>query len=184
MRFAITFTTALALFCMVCGLRGEASKKDDAWKQIAAWRGSEHKITVLNGCELVIDGVRCRLFGIRLPKDDALAARAKRFLELYVKYYGNDVFVYNTNHPVSSRDGVPLVWLQGSGSGGWAQETLVQAGLARVDYSGFEDYHFLLPGKARDYDFDWKKCLKDAVASHEAGKKPDIYFAWPEPKQK
>jgi hypothetical protein len=142
------------------------------------------KVTVVSGCEMIIGGVRCRLLGVHLPKDVAKAARAKRFLELYIKDYGVSFGIYNKDNPVTSNDGVPLIWLHGYGDGGWAQETLVQAGLLGVDYSGYEEYHFRVPRKAGDVDFDWKKCLKEAVSSHQAGKKPNVNFDWPESAQK
>jgi hypothetical protein len=138
------------------------------------------KVTVINGYELMIDGVRCRLFGVQLPKDVAQAASAKRFLELYIKDYGSYFSIYNDDSPVNSKDGVPLIWLHGDGNGGWAQETLVQAGLLDIDYKGLADYHFRVPTKAGDEDFDWKKCLEEAAYSHQAGKKPEVNFDWPE----
>jgi hypothetical protein len=137
------------------------------------------RVTVLSGNELMIKGIRCRLFGVKLPKDIKIAASAKRFLELYVKDYDRYYSIYNDSNPVSSSDGVPLIWFKGSGEGGWAQETLVQAGLLEVDYSGFEEYHFQVPREGLE-EFDWKECFKEALASHQAGKKPHILFDWPE----
>lgn len=142
------------------------------------------RVTVSSGNELIIDGIRCRLFGVKLPKDINIAARAKRFLELYVKDYDRYYSIYNDNDPVSSDDGVPLIWFRGHGEGGWAQETLVQAGLLDVDYRGFEEYYFRVPTKAGYKEFDWKGCFKEALASHQAGKKPHILFDWPEPIKK
>lgn len=37
--------------------------------------------------------------GVKLPQDIETAARAKRFLELYVKDYGRYYFIYNTTNP-------------------------------------------------------------------------------------
>lgn len=67
---------------------------------------------VLRGNELIIGGIRCRLFGVKLPKDIKIAASAERFLELYVKDYGRYHAFYNDTNPVSSSDGVPLVWFK------------------------------------------------------------------------
>lgn len=90
--------------------------------------------------------------------------------------------IYNVTAPVDDKDGVPLIWLHRHLDGGWAQETLVQAGLATVNYAGFEDYQFTVPGKAGDYRFDWKECLKKAEADFRAGKEPHVLFRWPQPK--
>jgi hypothetical protein len=157
-------------------------KPDRLWKRLAKLQAPIYGVKVLNGRELVIAGVRCRLFGIRLPDDEAAKAKAKRFLELYVHGYGGYFFIYNTESPVSDRDGVPLIWLQGSGNGGWAQQTLVQAGLAIVDYAGFEDYKFRVPGKIGFAypEYNWKECFRDAEADRAAGKNPNISFDWPE----
>lgn len=172
---------SLTVFCSASSINAQEIKNDDAWKRIASWRVPKPSVTVLSGNELMIDGIRCRLFGVKLPQDTKIAARAKRFLELYVKTYGRYYSIYNSHSPVSSNDGVPLIWFQGSGEGGWAQETLVQAGLLDVDYRGFAEYHFQVPTKARDVDYDWKKCFREALSSHQAGKKPNIVFPWPEP---
>jgi hypothetical protein len=182
LTYSILFS--FTAFCSACSINAEEIKNDDAWKRIVSWRVPMPRVTVLSGNELMIDGIRCRLFGVKLPQDIKIAARAKRFLELYVKIYGRYYSIYNTNSPVSSNDGVPLIWFQGHGDGGWAQETLVQAGLLDVDYTGFEEYHFQVPAKARDVEYDWKRCFKEALASHQAGRKPNIVFDWPEPMKK
>jgi hypothetical protein len=180
-RITYLVIVCLTAFCSTCGIKAQEIKKDDAWKRIVSWRVPMPNVTVLSGNELMIDGIRCRLFGVKLPQEIKIAARAKRFLELYVKSYGRYYSISNTSNPVSSNDGVPLIWFKGSGEGGWAQETLVQAGLLDVDYMGFEEYHFQVPAKARDEEYDWKSCFKEALASHQAGKKPNIVFDWPEP---
>jgi len=151
-----------------------------AWKKIASWRIPMPKVKVLNGNELMIDDVRCRLFGVKLLPDATRAARAKQFLEHYVKDYGEYYSIYNDDRPVSASDGVPLIWLKGSGDGGWAQETLVQAGLVGIDYAGFESYHFKTPGKDEDKDVNWKDCLEQAELTFRSGGKPNVNFVWPE----
>jgi hypothetical protein len=183
-RIAISITTTSVFLCLVCSSQAAEPKNKAAWEKISSWRVPMPKATVVNGCELMIDGVRCRLLGVRLPKDATQAASAKRFLELYMKDYGDYFSIYNDNSPVSSKDGVPLVWLSGHGNGGWAQETLVQAGLLSVDYGGFEGYRFRVPAKDGEKEFDWKACLKEAASSHRAGKKPNVNFAWPESRRK
>jgi hypothetical protein len=177
LTYSILFS--LTVFCFACSINAQEIKNDDAWRRIASWRVPMPRVTVLSGNELMIKGIRCRLFGVKLPKDIKIAASAKRFLELYVKDYDRYYSIYNDSNPVSSSDGVPLIWFKGSGEGGWAQETLVQAGLLEVDYSGFEEYHFQVPRKGLE-EFDWKECFKEALASHQAGKKPHILFDWPE----
>ncbi len=169
-----------AVLCLIASSNAAEPKGDQAWKTIAGWFGPKPKVTVLSGCELLIGGVRCKLFGVRLPDDDVKAAQAKRFLELYMKDYGSWFSIYNAHSPVSSRDSTPLVWLKGHGNGGWAQETLVQAGLVVIDYTGFEHYTFRVPVKSGQKLFDWKRCLGDAVSWREAGKKPNVNFSWPE----
>jgi hypothetical protein len=170
--------------CFARSINAQEIKNDDAWKRIVSWRVPMPRVTVLSGNELMIDGIRCRLFGVKFPQDIKIAGHAKRFLELYVKSYGRYYSIYNTNSPVSSNDGVPLIWFQGHGDGGWAQETLVQAGLLDVDYSGFEEYHFQVPAKARGEEYDWKRCFKEALASYQARRKPNIVFDWPKPMKK
>ena len=156
------------------------SQSDRHWRRLSKLQTPIYGVRVLNGREIAIAGTRCRLFGVRLPDDETMRAKARRFLELYMADYGAYFFIYNIESPVNGHDGVPLVWLQGSGNGGWAQETLVQAGLAVVDYTGFEDYKFRVPGKSGDLEYDWKKCLQDAESYRAAGKKPDVNFTWPE----
>jgi hypothetical protein len=181
--YSILFS--LAVFCSACGINAQEIRNDDAWKKIDSWRMPMPSVKVLSGNELMIGGIRCRLFGVKLPQDVKVAAQAKRFLELYVRDYGRYYSIYNTESPVSSKDGVPLIWFQGIGEGGWAQETLVQAGLLDVDYSGFEKYHFRVPViRGGEEEYDWKRCFKEALASHQAGEKPHILFDWPESKKK
>jgi len=182
LTYSILFS--FAVFCSACSINAQEVKNSDAWERIASWRVPMPPVTVLSGNELMIGGIRCRLFGVKLPHDIKIAADAKRFLELYVKDYGRYYSIYNDGNPVSSNDGVPLIWLQGHGEGGWAQETLVQAGLLDVDYRDFEKYHFKIPTKVGYEDYDWKKCFKEALATHQAGAKPNILFDWPEPVKK
>ena len=156
------------------------SKGTNAWHQIAAWRVPMPKVRVLTGTELEIGGVRCALFGVRVPQSEAV--RARDFLEAYIKACGGYFSIYNSDAPVSRSDGVPLVWLQIHGNSGWAQEALVRLGLAEVDFKSFEDYKFRVPTKSGDEQFDWKKCLMDAKAFHDAGKKPFLDFDWPHKK--
>ena len=170
------FASIIAGSFLLSGLAGEG-KKTDAWKQIAAWQEPMPEAKVLSGTELEIGGVRCALFGVRVPESSA--ASAKDFLKTYMKTFGGGYTIYNSAWPVSRSDGVPLIWLIGESNSGWAQEALVRVGLAEVDFKGFENYKFQLPGKARNYDFDWKKCLRDAKADHDAGKKPFLGFDWP-----
>ncbi len=158
------------------GLAGE-SKVTNAWQQIAAWRDPMPKVKVLSGTELEIGGVRCALFGVRIQQSSSSSARD--FLEAYMKACGKYFSIYNSDAPISRSDGVPLVWLQIHGNSGWAQEALVRLGLAEVDFKGFEDYKFQVPAKSGREEFDWKKCLSDAKAFHDAGKKPFLDFAWP-----
>jgi hypothetical protein len=57
--------------------------------------------------------------------------------------------------------------------------------LLDVDYSGFEKYHFRVPViRGGEEEYDWKRCFKEALASHQAGEKPHILFDWPESKKK
>ena len=171
---------AVGLLCVVTQARADEPKKADAWKKIASWRVPMPKAKELSGNELMIDGVRCRLFGVELTKDAVRNANAKRFLEHYMRDYGDYYSIYNDGNPVSDKDGVPLIWLKGHGNGGWAQEALVQSGLVRVNYTGFEKYHFFTPGKDRDEDVDWKKCFKDAEAVFRSGQRPNVNFVIPE----
>jgi endonuclease YncB( thermonuclease family) len=156
-------------------------RADNKWKRLAKLQVPVYGVRVLNGREILIANVRCRLFGIRLFDDEILQARAKRFLELYMRDYGGYFFIYNVASPISDVDGVPLIWLQGSGNGGWAQETLVEAGLAKVDYAGFDDYKFRVPGKEVAFPIsDWKTRLHDAEGYYATGRKPHVNFKWPE----
>lgn len=168
----------------MCGLRAQNQTNNEAWKKIASWYEPMPKVTVLSGNELEIDGVRCRLFGVQVPTDAETAKRAKRFLELYMQTFGEFYTIYNDAQPVTSKDGVPLIWLMGQSNGGWAQEALVEAGLAVVDYSGFEKYRFDTPGKSRNVECEWKKCFEEALAYNKAGKRPRVCslhpnFDWP-----
>jgi len=181
MRIRTYSILLFAVFCSACSINAQEIRNSDAWKKIASWREPMPRVTVLSGNEMLIGGIRCRLFGVKLPKDIKTAAHAKRFLELYVKDYRPYFAIYNSDSPISSKDGVPLIWFQGTGEGGWAQETLVQAGLLDVDYRGLEKYRFKVATKAGYEEFDWKTCFKEALASHQAGEKPHILFDWPEP---
>ncbi len=135
------------------------------------------KVRVLSGTELEIGGVRCALFGVHVPQ--VSETKARDFLEAYMKACGGFFSIYNTAAPISRSDGIPLVWLSIHGSPGWAQEALLRLGLAAVDFKGFEDYKFQVPAKSGDKEFDWKNCLREAKASHDAGKKLFLPFDWP-----
>lgn len=172
--------SAVCLFfgslCYSCGAEPGSTV---AWAKLASLRAPMPETTVLNGCELIIGGVRCRLLGVKLTENAEERANAKRFLERYLKNYGAYFSIYNDQSPVSSEDGTPLVWLRGHGNGGWAQETLVQAGLVAVDLSGMEEYRFQTHRKSGREEFDWKRCLREAEASHRSGAKPNVNFDWP-----
>jgi endonuclease YncB( thermonuclease family) len=158
-------------------------RPDNKWTRLTKLQAPIYRVRVLNGHEILIANVRCRLFGIRLFDEEMLQAGAKRFLELYMRDYGTYFSIYNVESPVSDLDGVPLIWLHGNGNGGWAQETLVQAGLAKVDYAGFDDYKFRVPGKEVSFPiYDWKKCLHEAERYYATGRKPNVNFNWPEQK--
>jgi len=58
----------------------------DAWQEIAAWRVPMPKAKVLSGAELEAGGVRCALFGVRIPP--STAADVLEFLEAYIKACG------------------------------------------------------------------------------------------------
>lgn len=184
MKQLCIFATLVSLLTM-CGLRAEDQTNTEAWKKIVGWDGHPMpKVTVLSGNELEIDGIRCRLFGVRIPTDAETAKRSKRFLELYMETFGQYYTIYNSSQPVTSKDGVPLIWLLGHSNGGWAQESLVEAGLAVVDYRGFEEYRFYTPGKSGQVECDWKKCLEEAISANKAGKRPKVCsvqpsFDWP-----
>jgi hypothetical protein len=157
------------------------SREKIAWQKIASLLGQVQDVKVLSGNELEIEGVHCRLFGVRLPTDEDAKDNAKRFLSRYIDYFGGYFSIYNDMKPINDKDGVPLVWLLGHSNEGWAQEALVRAGLATVDYNGFENYKFSTPGKSGEVEFDWKECLQDAEAAFKAGKKAEFHFGWPEP---
>lgn len=134
---------------------------------------------VLSGNELEIEGVRCRLFGVRLPASDDAKHDAWRFLACYIAHSGGYFSICNTDDPVNDKNGVPLVWLSYS-SEGWAQEALVRAGFATVDYAGFENYKFYTVEKDGPTDYDWKECLREAESEWKAGKKAGFAFRCPE----
>jgi hypothetical protein len=182
-------TNATAIQALITELKKSQTQTNrEAWKKIAGWREPMPKVNVLSGNELEIGGVRCRLFGVHVPTNAETAGRAKRFLELYMKTFGDYYTIYNSDHPVTAEDGVPLIWLLGHSNGGWAQEALVEAGLADVDYSGFESYRFYTPGKSGTVECDWKQCLKNAIARNKNGERPQVCsvspnFSWPVAKQ-
>jgi hypothetical protein len=132
----------------------------------------------------MIDKIRCRLFGIKLPEDAEQAAKAKRFLELYMQECGNYFSIYNTSNPISAEDGVPLIWLKGHGNSGWAQQTLLEADLVKLDFEKVKDYRFTVPAKSGDKDFNWKQCFDYAFAARRDGRKPTVFFEWPEAAKK
>ncbi len=79
-----TFRFLLVLALMLLILRiasttAQNSNTNEAWKKIASWGTPMPKVEVVNGVELKMDGVSCRLFGVRLPQNDELANKAKRF---------------------------------------------------------------------------------------------------------
>ena len=117
-RTAILLSVVLAAFCLACGLQAQERKDFNSWERIASWEGKKPKSTVLSGCELKIDGIQCRLFGIRISKDSNIAALAKRWLELYMQTCGDYFAIYNVSNPISSKDGIPLVWLVSYGNEG------------------------------------------------------------------
>jgi hypothetical protein len=166
--------------CLVSAGLADESKKSDAWQQIDAWRMPMPKVRVLSGTELEIGGVRCALFGVSVPQ--VSATKARDFLEAYMKSCGGFFSIYNDDAPVSRSDGVPLVWLSSHSNPGNAQEALLKLGLAEVDYKGFEDYKFQASEKSGLKEHDWKNCLKEAKAFHDAGKKLFLPFDWPSKK--
>src|ERR1700674_4173798 len=76
------------------------TETDDQWKRLVALRAPIKRVGVLSGSDLQIDGIRCRLFGIRLPEDPKVRALAKRFLALYMKDSGGYFYVYNVTAPI------------------------------------------------------------------------------------
>jgi hypothetical protein len=144
--------------------------------------GHGEAVTVLSGNELEIQGVRCRLLGIRLLADEKVSLDAKRFLTRYMEHFGGYFSIWNDHDPVNDIDGVPLIWLFGHSNEGFAQEGLVKVGLASVDFAQLTDYQFRVLGKDGDrHVFDWKQCLSDAEADWNVGKKASFRFGWPVP---
>jgi hypothetical protein len=150
-----------------------------AWQKIAALQSPVLEVKVLSGTDLEIEGVHCRLFGVRVPANEEAKDNAKRFLSKYMECFGGYFSIYNDWKPINDKDGVPLIWLLGHSNEGWAQEALVRAGLATVDFKGFEDYKFSTPAKDGEKEFDWKECLREAEAAFKAGNKAKFTFGWP-----
>ena len=153
----------------------------DAWKKLATLSNArpEREVKVLNRRELEIEGVRCRLLGVRLRADKDAQRDAKRFLTRFVENAGNVLRILNANQPVNDKDGVPLVWLEG-GYGETAQRVLLQAGLGTMDDTGVADLR-LFSDDDRRWEFDWKRVLRDAEADFKAGKDLEVGFDWPAP---
>jgi len=168
----LTITTAT-------GVRAAGGTNDSNWEKLSGLR-DQMEVEVISGNEVKIIGIRCRLLGIVIPDEPKRQLAAKRFLELYIKDYRPYFGIYNSHSPVNDKDGVPLIWLRGIGNGGWAQETLVQAGLATPSYFRFEGYKFSVMGKQGEHDCDWKGILNRAEDDYRRGAKPNINFEWSE----
>ncbi len=157
------------------------TRETESWKKLKAMHPSmPRQIKVLSATELDVNGVRCRLFGIAPKKDQGQIMAAQQLLECYFETYGGYFSISNELTPVNDVDGVPLIWLQGAGPGGWAQEVLVQAGLADVAYAGFENYTFYLcsPKSCGDKPVNWQQIFRTAEAQCKDGGQLDEYFEW------
>ena len=71
--YSILFS--FAVFCSACSINAQEIRNDDAWKRIDSWREPMPRVKVLSGNELMIAGIRCRLFGVKLPQDNKIAAQ-------------------------------------------------------------------------------------------------------------
>ena len=182
-RFAMW---VVLLFASSGALAAKPAQNSD-WKKLATFYHARHVLdtTVLNGRELQIEGVRCRLLGIRLQPGEDNQKDAKRFVERFLQFNNHVLRIANANEPIENKDGAPLVWIE-SGYGAMLQRNMVQAGLATIDEEGLADfklYHESYNADARRSAFDWKKILQNAEADFKKGKDVPFGFPWPSPVQ-
>lgn len=173
------------LLVLILGILGNGaiSKADDhlndAWRRINSWRRPMPEVKVLNGRDISVDGIKCRLLGVRVPNDPKKASQAHAFLATYMEYCKGKYTIINFRNPVMSDDSFALVWLKGRSNEAGAQEAMVQAGLLEVEIDKHDQYHFDVLTKNGPSDFDWKKCLREADAWHKEGKPPYVRFPLP-----
>jgi hypothetical protein len=181
------FRVWVVLLLIAGGVLAAAPGQTSDWKKLATLYHARRvpNVKVLNGCELRIEGVRCRLLGIRLRPGESNRQDAKRFVERFLQYNGNVLRIANAREPVEGKDGTPLVWIE-SGYGAMLQRNMAQAGLATIDEAGLGDftlYHESYDADTRRSAFDWKKVLRNAEADFKAGKRVLLGFPWPSPVQ-
>jgi hypothetical protein len=159
--------------------------RSDSWTKLASFYQAHpaNDVTVVNGRELKVEGVRCRLLGIRLRSDEDSQRDAKRFLTRYIDRQNRVLQVCNVYQPAEDTDHVPLIWLDGGWYGTPAQLALVQAGLATPDDTGVKNLVLYHDGETRKFEFDWKGELRGAEADFKAGKAVSFGFPWPSPVQ-
>lgn len=138
----------------------------ESWKKLRLMT-RPYEVVVTSATEIIVNGIKCRLFGIKPPEDKNRSDLAKHILELCVASYGGYFSIYNTDEPVSDKDGVPLIWCAGHGDDRWVQELLVQEGVVDVDISGYEGYSFSTLGKNGFKPQNWKLIFSDAIAAQK-----------------
>jgi hypothetical protein len=155
----------------------------DAWKKLSTLDKARQvrDVKVKNGCELQIEGVRCRLLGIRLRPDESSQRDAARFLARYVESAGRVLQIGNVHQPAEDKDHTPLIWLDRGYYGLPAQQALVAAGLATLDDTGIEKLVLYNDGETRRFELDWKGLLRNAEAGFKIGKDLEVGFDWPSP---
>jgi hypothetical protein len=151
------------------------------WKRLATLYHARRvqDVKVLSARDLEIEGVHCRLLGIRLRPGEGAQRDAKRFLERFLWFNDRVVRIANAHDPAEGKDHVPLIWLEG-GYGAMAQVGLVRAGLATLDEGDAAELKFYRDD-ARRFEFRWKRALQIAEADFKAGKNTTFGFPWPSP---
>jgi hypothetical protein len=173
---------AAVLTMPLVAVSAEPSSKD-VWKKLATLNRPRpvQNVKVINGREVRIEGITCRLLGIRLRTGESAQRDAARFLTRYVESAGGVFEVGNALQPVEDKDHVPLIWLDRGYYGLPAQEALVAAGLATLDDTGIANLTLYRGNKTQKFELEWKRILRGEEERFKAGEELDAGFEWPSP---
>jgi hypothetical protein len=133
---------------------------------------SPAEIETLSATRFRCRGVECQLLGLAESNDPAVRERALEFAKQWFKHIGNQIGIYNRDHPLQADDGTCIVWLRGyDDTLSCLNLELVKAGLVEVEYSLWKDYGFTEQTKSGKEWTDWQAKLQKAKDQHQKDKK-------------
>jgi hypothetical protein len=139
-------------------------------------------VTFLSATAFASDGERYQLLGLKDSGDPDKRKRAEDFLRNWFRGADNRLAVLNASNPLTTADGVHVVWIMPwvPGRLAYLNEQLMETGLVELDIAPYAGYSFKVEGKSGPTFLAWQDCLQEGKKHFDSGK-PPVDFGWLEP---